>query len=129
MAYQIFIVEDHPRMRATYCRMIQFQPDMDLHGEAASGEEALEKLGNSSPDLILVDVSLPGISGIELLRKLEELRPEMSALIVSGHDKELYMKEARFSNVKGYVMKHEGPEVLLETIRKVLAGNNSVEKA
>ena len=96
---------------------------MEFCGEAASGEEALEKIPASAPDLVLVDISLPGMSGIDLARKLQEQQPTIPLLIVSGHEMRLYIDGDLSSvgaNVKGYVMKHQGPAVLLSEINRVL---------
>lgn len=119
MSYQIFVVEDHPSMRAAYAMVIKTQPDLRLCGEAASGEDALMAIPQLHPDLLLVDISLPGMSGLDLLKKLNTQQPDLPALIVSGHDKALYADSA-LTNAKGYIMKHEGPEALLTAIRRVL---------
>jgi DNA-binding NarL/FixJ family response regulator len=122
MSYQIFIVEDHPSMRAAYRLVISTQPDLALCGEAASGEDALLAIPLLSPDLILVDISLPGMSGLDLLKQLNKQKPDLPALIVSGHDKDLYANST-LTNAKGYIQKHEGPEILLAAIRRILDGH------
>jgi DNA-binding NarL/FixJ family response regulator len=119
MSYQIFIVEDHPSMRAAYKLVISTQPDLTLCGEAATGEDALLAIPAVAPDLVLVDISLPGMSGLDLLKQLNAQKPELPALIVSGHDKDLY-SNSTLTNAKGYIQKHEGPEILLAAIRKIL---------
>jgi DNA-binding NarL/FixJ family response regulator len=122
MAYRIFVVEDHPRLRTTFAAVLNAQPDMELCGEAGSGEEALEKIPVAAPDLVLVDVSLPGMSGIDMLRQMAKRWPEQRALIVSGHDRDLYWQQGLGPQVKGYIMKDEGPDVMLKAIRQALAG-------
>jgi DNA-binding NarL/FixJ family response regulator len=118
--YQIFVVEDHPSMRAAYAILINAQPDLKLCGEASTAEDALESIPNMRPDLVLVDISLPGMSGLDLLKQLNVRFPDVPALIVSGHDRDLYTNSS-LTNAKGYIMKHEGPEVLLSAIRRVLS--------
>jgi len=120
MAYRIFVVEDLPRLRSTFAAILNAQPDMELCGDAGSAEEALEKIPQASPDIVLVDVSLPGMSGIDLLRVLARVQPELPALIVSGHDRNIYWHDGLSPQVKGYVMKHEGPDVMLSAIRQAL---------
>ncbi len=119
MSYQIFVVEDHASMRAAYAMVIKTQPDLLLCGEAENAEDALTVIPGLQPDLILVDISLPGMSGLELLRQLNTAQPDLPAIIVSGHDKTLYADSA-LTNAKGYIMKHEGPEALLAAIWRVL---------
>jgi DNA-binding NarL/FixJ family response regulator len=122
MAHRIFLVEDHPVLRHSHAQVIQHTPGLEFCGEAGSGEEALEKIPASAPDLVLVDLSLPGMSGLDLIRQLEKERPELPLLIVSGHEMSLYQDDLKSmgTNVKAYVMKHQGPVFLLAEIMRVL---------
>ncbi len=123
MAHRIFLVEDHHVMRQAHADVIHYTPGLELCGEAGSGEEALKKIATSTPDLVLVDIALPGMSGLDLARRLEQEVPTLPLLIVSGHEKRLYFQNdlsGMGPNVKGYVMKHEGPVVLIQAIRRVL---------
>ena len=128
MSHRIFLVEDHAVMRQAHADLLLHTPGLELCGEAASGEEALEKLAASAPDLVLVDIALPGMSGLDLARHLEQELPTVPLLIVSGHEKQIYFQDNLSSvglNVKGYVMKHEGPVALLNQIRRTLDGSTS----
>jgi DNA-binding NarL/FixJ family response regulator len=120
--HRIFIVEDHPAMRGAYITLIAPQPDMEIIGEAASGEEALKRIPGCGPDLVMIDISLPGMSGIELLRCLQKQRPELPALIVSGHQEISYIDHILSLGARGYVMKHQGPNAILEAIRQIMSG-------
>ena len=117
MKRQLFIVEDHPAMRDAYTLTINAEPDLTICGSASTAEHALSEINRLHPDLVLVDISLPGMSGIEFLRSLQAQRPDLPALIISGHDKAVYNSAP--ANTKGFVMKHEGPDVLLAAIRRI----------
>jgi DNA-binding NarL/FixJ family response regulator len=121
MKNRIFVVEDHPSMQEAYALLLNSQADLAVCGTASSGEEALRQIPQVEADLVLVDLSLPGMSGLEFLKVLSTHAPLLRAIIVSGHEREFYM-DSKLPNVGAYVMKEEGPETLLETIRRTLAG-------
>jgi DNA-binding NarL/FixJ family response regulator len=119
MGYRIYIVEDHPAMRDAYASIIKTRPDLELCGIAATAEIALAEIAQARPDLALVDIALPGMNGIQFLTILSTKLPDLPALLVSGHDKEIYGANS-LPNVKDFVMKHEGPNALLKAIYSVL---------
>ncbi|CAN5656796.1 hypothetical protein BH10CHL1_BH10CHL1_47510 [soil metagenome] len=90
MSYKLFIVEDHPVIRSAYIRLLQRQTDFEVCGEAESGIQALDLIPTAAPDLVLVDISLPGMNGIELLNRLRADYPELMTLVISGHEESLY---------------------------------------
>lgn len=118
---RIFLVEDHDVMRRTLGKAIRQFADFALCGEAPSAEAALEQLGDSGAQLVLVDVSLPGMDGIELIRILREKYPHLLTLAVSGHDESVYAASALRAGARGYVMKGKLAKVI-EAIRHVRAG-------
>jgi DNA-binding NarL/FixJ family response regulator len=124
MKNQIFVVEDHPSMQEAYTLLLNSQADLAVCGTAASGEDALRQMMQVEPDLVLVDISLPGMSGLEFLRALNAQAPLLTAIIVSGHEREFYM-DSKLPNVGDYVMKEEGPETLLTAIRRTLANKRA----
>jgi DNA-binding NarL/FixJ family response regulator len=119
---RIFIVDDHPIMRDGIAQLVNQQPDLEVCGEASSAPEALEALGRVAPDLMLVDISLTGMDGIELIKIVRKRRPELPTLVLSMHAEALYAERSVRAGAKGYVMKHASPETLLEAMRRVLAG-------
>ena len=119
---QIFIVEDHRMMREAYQLLLEMEPDMEVCGSASSAEDALTTLEETNPDLVLVDVSLPGMSGIELVEKLHASRPQLPTLIISGHDEMVYADQARRAGAKGYLDKKGLSHIMLDAIRHVLDG-------
>jgi two-component system, NarL family, invasion response regulator UvrY len=119
---RLFIVEDHAAVRQGYASFFGMMPDLEIVGEAVSAEEALVMVEAARPDLVVVDVSLPGMSGIELVARLTEMEPTVHALVVSGHDERMYAENAALVGALGYVMKSAGPGRLLSAIREALAG-------
>jgi DNA-binding NarL/FixJ family response regulator len=122
MAYKLFIVEDHPVMRSAYARLIKRHPDFEICGEAESGDQALKMIPNATPDLVMVDISLPGMNGIELLNCLKVSYPKLPTLVISGHEETLYAKLALQAGAKGYLVKVGLADVIIQAIRQVLRG-------
>lgn len=118
----ILLVDDHPVMRRGLAMIISDETDLRVTREAGSAEEALDLLGAELPDLMVVDVSLPGMSGIELTKHVQALYPELPVLIVSRHDEALYAERALRAGAKGYVMKLEASETVVAAIRRILRG-------
>jgi DNA-binding NarL/FixJ family response regulator len=123
MATRIFLVEDHPVMREGYASLISHEPDMEICGEAASAEEAFAVVPGLKPDVVVADLSLPGVNGIELIKRLQALGACGAILVVSAHDEALYAERVLAAGARGYLMKHESAGNVVEAIRKVLAGN------
>ena len=119
---RIFIVDDHPIMRDGIAQLINQQPDLVVCGEASSAPEALESLDRIEPELMLVDISLTGMDGIELIKIVRKRRPSLPMLVLSMHPEALYAERSVRAGAKGYVMKHASPGTLLEAMRRVLSG-------
>lgn len=120
-AARVFLVEDHPTMRDTVTRLLARIDGIEVAGAAESTEEALEAIPRLAPDLVLVDVSLPGRSGIELVREIAS--PEGPAcLMLSGHIEASYVRSSALAGARGYVPKGD-PRALIDAIRAVLVGD------
>ncbi len=118
----IFIVDDHPLMRDGISQLINQQADLEVCGTASSAPEALDALNGIDPDLLLVDISLTGMDGIELIKIVKKRKGRLPMLVLSMHAEALYAERAVRAGAKGYVMKHASADTLLAAIRKVLAG-------
>lgn len=118
----IVLIDDHPLMRQGLVRTIENEVDLNVVGQMDSAEDALEEIEDLDPDLAIVDISLPGMSGMELLKHLQSRAPDLKALVVSRHDETLYAERCIRAGAKGYVMKQEAGDVIVEAIRKVLNG-------
>lgn len=121
-AKTIFIVDDHPIMRQGLAVLIDHEGDLRVCGEAENAAHALDGILANRPDLALVDISLPGKNGLELIKDLRALDAEVSILVHSMHDESLYVERVLRAGAQGYIMKDEGGSKLMEAIRKVLGG-------
>jgi DNA-binding NarL/FixJ family response regulator len=128
MPAQIYIVEDHAIMRQVLKEAIEKIPGLAVCGMATSGEEALAALVEIEADLALVDMSLPQMSGAELIGELHKQRPALYCLILSGHKESSYVEQALTAGARGYVLKGD-PREIGEAIAQVLAGKIYLSKA
>jgi DNA-binding NarL/FixJ family response regulator len=120
MAYTLYIVEDHDDMRLLFKRMIRKKlPEIQIVGESTTGEHALEEIPAIHPDIVLIDISLPGMDGIELVRLLKPKCTNLSILVITGHDTDRYLQAATEAGAHGIVSKSEGLQ-LVEKIRELL---------
>jgi DNA-binding NarL/FixJ family response regulator len=120
---RIFIVDDHAMFREGLCQLLDREPDLTVCGEAAEADEALKKLPEAKPDLVIVDISLPNSSGIELIKAIRSQFEELPVLVVSMHDESLYAERAMRAGAMGYVMKQEPSKTVKTAVRKVLGGD------
>lgn len=119
---RLFVVDDHSVMRRGFQFLIEAEKDLELCGEAASAEEALAHIPEAQPDLVVADIALGGMNGLELVKRLGALVPGLPVLVVSLHDEGYYAERALQAGARGYVMKGEDDRVLIEAIRRVLGG-------
>jgi len=119
---KIFIVDDHPVFREGLVGLVRREPDLTVCGEADDARQVLGTFDRLQPDLLLVDIGLPGKSGLELIKDLHVLHPDSAALVISMHDETLYAERVLRAGGRGYIMKQEGPEKILQAIRQVLDG-------
>ncbi len=120
--HKIFLVDDHPVTRAGVAMLVNQEADLLVCGEADSAPLAIAQIPKLNPDLTIIDITLRTTSGIELLKDLRALMPDLPVLVMSMHDESLYAERALRAGARGYLMKHEPSEVLLAAIRRVLAG-------
>lgn len=123
IVYRVFIIEDQSVIRAAYHRIIEHEPDLYICGEAETGDHALEMLTQAAPDVVLLDLSLPGMSGFELLKQIKTFDPTLQVLIVSGHDELVYAPLTLNAGADGYVDKINVVYALVEAIRQVAGGS------
>jgi DNA-binding NarL/FixJ family response regulator len=119
---KVLLVDDHPIFREGLAQSINREPDLTVCEEAENALEALEAIGRAQPDLVIADITLPGKSGLELIRDLRALYPNLPILAVSMHEESLYAARILRAGARGYVMKQESPSTLLNAIRHVLKG-------
>lgn len=109
-------------MRQGLAQLINNEPDLTVCGEADTAGQALDLVPACKPDLLIADISLPDKNGLELIKDLRALEPDLSILVVSMHDEELYAERVLRAGGRGYLMKQEGGKKLMEAIRQVLSG-------
>ena len=126
---RILIVDDHPLMREGVIQWIQCTPDLEVCGSAESAAEGLVLAVQVKPDLVLTDISLTGRDGLDLIKDLRALRPELPVLVLSMHEESLYAARAIRAGARGYLMKRAGGERVVEAIREVLQGRIALSPA
>lgn len=119
---RVFLVEDHPITREGFAQLIHYQDDLQVCGQAGTVADALVGIPAAMPDLAIVDVSLPDGDGMELVKRLHAMLPDLPILMLSMHDETLYAARALQAGARGYVMKQEPTDVVLTAMRNVLQG-------
>jgi DNA-binding NarL/FixJ family response regulator len=120
--HRLLIVDDHPLFREGLRQIIERDPDLTVCGETATAAEALNAIPQIHPDLVLVDISLGGTSGIDLIKTIRNDYEELPVLVVSMHEESLYAERALRAGAMGYIMKHEPGKTVKTAIHKVLGG-------
>jgi len=119
---RIVLVDDHPVTREGVRVLIDQEPDLVVCGQSDNAPAALQLIQKVKPDLAVVDITLKTTSGIELMKSLKAVMPDLPVLIMSMHDERLYAERALRAGAKGYIMKHEASDRILDALRKVLSG-------
>lgn len=122
----ILLIDDHAIVRSGIRKLLA-TPEIDLQ-EAASGEAALLELRGRQFDLVILDLNLPGLGGLELLRRILTAHPGTKVLVFSLHTEAVYAARAMEAGARGYISKNAAPEELLEAIESVLAGGTAIER-
>jgi DNA-binding NarL/FixJ family response regulator len=120
--HQILLVEDHPLMREGIATWIAREPDLEVCCQAGSAAEALRILEKFMPDAVVLDVNLPGRSGLELLKDLKALYPQLRVLMLSMFDEDIYALRTLRAGAQGYVMQKSGGDQVVAALREILAG-------
>jgi len=119
---KVFLVDDHPLVREWLTQLIQRESDLTICGEAEDTQEALQKIGDTKPDIVIADISLKTTHGLELVKDLQVRYPSLPVLILSMHDESLYAERVLRAGAKGYITKQEATKKILLAVRRVLAG-------
>ena len=120
--HRILLVDDHAIVREGFAEVIKTNASLTVCGEAESAAEAMTAVERLKPDLVVVDLSLQGGSGLDLIKNLKSLHPLLPMLVLSMHDEALYAERALRAGALGYVMKRQDSATLLRAIREVLEG-------
>jgi DNA-binding NarL/FixJ family response regulator len=118
----VFVVDDHPLLRQGLAMMINREPDLVVCGEAEEAHAAMKAISASMPDILIADISLNGPDGLDLLKNLRLIYPDLPVLILSMHDESIYAERALRARANGYIMKQEATEKVLVAVRRILDG-------
>jgi DNA-binding NarL/FixJ family response regulator len=129
MSVKILVVDDHPIVRKGLRDLLGNEPQFQIVGEAGDGLQALELINQQKPDVIIVDMMMPGMNGLELLRQAKQLLPRSQVIILSMHSNEAYVAEALKNGASGYVLKDSGPVELVQAVNEVLGGRRYLSAA
>jgi DNA-binding NarL/FixJ family response regulator len=119
---RIFIVDDHPLLRRGLAELINREPDMVFCGEAEDSPSAIKAISQIKPDLVIVDISLKGYNGIELIKNIKAFDQKIQVLVLSMHDESIYAMRVLKAGAKAYVMKQEVVDKVMEAVRRIRAG-------
>ena len=123
---KILIADDHPVVRKGLKDIIQATPDMTVSGEASDGQEVLENVRKIDFDVVVLDIAMPGRSGLDILKELKSGKPELPVLILSIHPEEQYAVRVLKAGASGYLTKDSAPDELITAIRKVSRGKKYI---
>ena len=119
----VLVVDDHPLLRQGLAMLINQQQDMEVCGEAAEARTAMQMIAEYKPDIVILDLSLKGPDGLELLKTVRALAPDLPVLILSMHDEAIYAERVLRARANGYIMKQEATEKVLVAVRRILKGD------
>jgi len=120
MAIRLMIIDDHHLVRAGLSRFLKESPGIEVVAEAANGEELLQKLCTIKADILLLDMTMPGLSGTQLITRIKSLYPALPILILSMHNEIQIVSGAIKAGASGYICKDCSPKLLLEAIKKIM---------
>ncbi|MDH3949214.1 MAG: UvrY/SirA/GacA family response regulator transcription factor [Gammaproteobacteria bacterium] len=118
---KVMLVDDHDLVRTGIKRLLEDQPSIKIVGEAVSGEQALEQVSENDPDVVLMDINMPGIGGLEATRKLLHRKPKLKIIMVTMHEDELFAQRLLKAGAMGYLTKGAKVDEILQAIRAVMA--------
>jgi DNA-binding NarL/FixJ family response regulator len=118
----VFIVDDHPLLRQGLALLVNRERDLAVCGEAEEAQTAMKEIPLKKPDILIADISLNGPDGLDLLKSLRMLYPNLPVLILSMHDESIYAERALRARANGYIMKQEATEKVLVAVRRILGG-------
>lgn len=124
---RVFLVDDHMVLREGLKTLIAAQADMAVVGEAGDGATALRQVADCRPDVVIMDISLPGVNGIQATEQIRQAVPEIKVLVLSVHDDTSYLRQMLAVGAAGYVLKHTAADALIQAIRTVAAGGLYLE--
>lgn len=127
MTLQIFLADDHAVVREGLKTLINAQHDMQVVGEASDGQTVVQQASDCQPDLVIMDISMPKMNGVQATAALKQACPEIKVLVLSAHEDVIYLRELLAVGASGYLLKHTAADALIQAIRQVAAGGMYLE--
>lgn len=125
-SYQIILAEDHPAFRSLVRRELENNDDFQVVGEVNDGQELLDLLEQKIPDLIILDISMPNLGGIEAARRIRVSHPRVKILFLSMHKNPVYVEQAQKLGVSGYLLKEDMEQFLATAISRIRSGHTYI---
>jgi two-component system, NarL family, response regulator NreC len=122
MGVRILLADDHPIVRQGMRSLVETQKDLMVVGEASDGLQAVQLVEKIKPDILILDLMMPSLNGMEVLRHIQESTPETRVIVLSMHSADSYVIKAMQNGASGYIVKETGPSELIQAIRNILAG-------
>jgi len=126
---RIMIVDDHPIVRHGIAQLLNGQTDVEVVAEAEDAESAMRLMRDQTFELLVVDISMPGLSGLDLIRRIKTKDTQIPILVLSMHDESVYAERALAAGARGFLMKHEATDKLVSAVRKLLGGGIYLSRA
>ena len=126
---QVLVVDDHTVVREGLRTMLTSDPEIKVIGEAGTGEEAIDKTIQLKPDVVLTDIRMPGMSGIEITQRIKSVRPSTAVIILTVYDNETYLLEALRAGAVGYLAKDTPRELLCQAVKIVVEGGTTIRSS
>jgi two-component system, NarL family, invasion response regulator UvrY len=123
----VLLVDDHAVVRAGFRMSLAVTDSIEIIAEAERGEAACQLYIEKQPDVVILDLSMPGIGGLECIRRICSRDPQAKILVFSVHDESVYVSRAIEAGAKGYITKNSAPDILVDAIKCIAAGNNYIE--
>jgi len=124
---RVLLVDDHAVVRTGFRLLLQARPDIAVAGEAESGEAACQRYVELAPDVVVMDIAMPGMGGIEALRRIRAHDPQARVLALSAHDDPMHARRALREGALGFLSKRSAPEALLEAVAAVAGGQRYID--
>jgi two-component system, NarL family, invasion response regulator UvrY len=126
---RVLLADDHAVVRTGFRLLLQSHPDISVVGEADSGESACQRYLELSPDVVVMDLAMPGMGGLEAIRRIRAHHPQARILALSAHDDMVHARRALREGARGFLSKRSAPETLLEAIAALMAGQRYLDAA
>jgi DNA-binding NarL/FixJ family response regulator len=123
----VLLADDHIVVRQGLKRLIEEQPDILVVGEAGNGAETIQQVQHLKPDVVVMDISMPGMNGLVATKRLKELRPDIVVVTLTRHADDAYLQELLRAGASGYVLKQSAPNELIQAIRATAAGGHYLD--